>query len=132
MKGVAIMLDPKQQAEIDARVGELVLPGPFNGMRRAAVIASAVRQSHSLTADEFFGATRRREVNDPRQIAFELIHAYAKLNFVEIGRLFGGRHHSTIMHGLKQVENLAAADPAYRKQLDDWRHFCETELEKMA
>jgi chromosomal replication initiator protein len=40
---------------------------------------------------------------------------------VEIGRLFGGRDHSTVIHSIAKVEEDMAADPAFRQRVDQIR-----------
>lgn len=68
-------------------------------------IQTAVSRHFNLKLHELKAATRAQNVAMPRQIAMYLIRKYTGLGYKEIGRYFGGKDHSTIMHGCKKVES---------------------------
>ena len=57
------------------------------------------------------GSPRRaREVARPRQIAMYLAKQLTQRSLPEIGRRFGGRDHTTVIHAVRRIEELRAAD----------------------
>ena len=57
-----------------------------------------------------FSARRSRDIARPRQVAMYLAKNLTSLSYPEIGRQFGGRDHTTVMHAVKTVENLSKSD----------------------
>lgn len=57
--------------------------------------------------------TRVREVAWPRQMAMALAYRFSGLSHPQIGRRFGGRDHTTVMHALRMVEQRRADSDAY-------------------
>ena len=55
-------------------------------------------------------ARRAREVARPRQIAMYLAKQLTPRSLPEIGRRFGGRDHTTVIHAVRQIEKLRASD----------------------
>jgi len=47
----------------------------------------------------------------PRQVAMYLCREYTPRSLPEIGRLFGGRDHSTVLHGVRTIKKLRETDP---------------------
>ncbi len=41
-------------------------------------------------------------------------------SFPEIGRNFGGKHHSTVMHSIKKIEKMRKDDPDFNKQINSF------------
>ena len=57
-----------------------------------------------------FSARRARQIARPRQIAMFLAKNLTSLSYPEIGRRFGNRDHTTIMHAVRKIEELMEAD----------------------
>jgi chromosomal replication initiator protein len=57
-----------------------------------------------------FSARRARSIARPRQIAMYLAKNLTTSSYPEIGRKFGGRDHTTIMHAVKKIEELLIHD----------------------
>ena len=55
-------------------------------------------------------ARRARDVARPRQIAMYLAKRLTPRSLPEIGRRFGGRDHTTVIHAIKRIKELRAAD----------------------
>jgi len=64
---------------------------------------------------------RTKDVTVPRQVAMYLIKETLGTSLVQIGVIFGGRDHSTVIHSIRKVEEEMAKDPAFRQQVDDAR-----------
>ncbi|MBY2986396.1 helix-turn-helix domain-containing protein [Rhizobium leguminosarum] len=55
------------------------------------------------------GADRRRKISDPRQVLMWEIHDRFGMSFPAIGRLFGGRDHTTALYSVRKVEAMRGA-----------------------
>ena len=64
---------------------------------------------------------RTKDLTVPRQVAMYLIKETLGTSLVQIGELFGGRDHSTVIHSIKKVEEEMARDAGFKKQVDDAR-----------
>lgn len=63
--------------------------------------------------------TRKREVVNARQISMYLAKKYTKNSLKEIGRHFGNKDHSTVIHSIQVVDNLLEVDKKFREDLDE-------------
>lgn len=91
---------------------------------RPKEIVDAVAQHFDLKQAEIKSNVRSRPVLVPRQLAMYLLRQELNLPFVEIGQMFGGKDHSTVMHAvrkmgqeLSQSENLRLELSLIRKSL---------------
>jgi len=83
------------------------------GLRRSPAISSIQREvcSHfSLPALEMVSQRRSRVVTRPRQIAMFLCRELTPHSLPMIGRHFGGRDHTTVMHAISVIERLIGSD----------------------
>ena len=81
-------------------------------------IIDIVADHYNLTDGEIKSETRAKRIGFPRQIAMYLIRKYLHLNYDEIGAIFGGKNHSTIIHGYKIVEKNLSNDDDLRSTID--------------
>ena len=81
--------------------------------RRISVdeIQTQVAEHYRIRKAEMTSARRAREVARPRQVAMYLSKQLTPKSLPDIGRRFGGRDHTTVIHAVKQIEKLRAADP---------------------
>ena len=75
-------------------------------------IQRKVAEHYNIRLADMIGPKRARNVARPRQIAMYLSKQLTSRSLPEIGRRFGGRDHTTIMHGIRKVEELAVEDHA--------------------
>lgn len=75
-----------------------------------AEIQSVVCDIYGVRMDEFLSARRAREVARPRQVAMFLCKALTAHSLPTIGYHMGRRDHTTIMHGVRNVEKLWRTD----------------------
>ena len=73
-------------------------------------IQSKVSDHYRIRKAEMTSARRAREVARPRQVAMYLSKQLTPRSLPEIGRRFGGRDHTTVIHAVRQIEKLRAAD----------------------
>jgi len=98
---------------IDEAFAEDVLAEMFRASRRRVTIdeiQKRVADHFKIRQAEMVSARRAREVARPRQIAMYLAKQLTPRSLPEIGRRFGGRDHTTVIHAVKQIEKLRAAD----------------------
>ncbi len=92
---------------------EDVLAEMFRASRRRITIdeiQKRVSEHFHIRAAEMVSARRAREVARPRQIAMYLAKQLTPRSLPEIGRRFGGRDHTTVIHAVRQIEKLRASD----------------------
>jgi chromosomal replication initiator protein len=73
-------------------------------------IQKQVASHFSIRTADMFSARRARQIARPRQIAMYLAKNLTASSYPEIGRQFGGRDHTTIMHAVRKIEDLMAED----------------------
>jgi len=73
-------------------------------------IQTRVSDHYRIRKAEMTSARRAREVARPRQVAMYLSKQLTPRSLPEIGRRFGGRDHTTVIHAVKQIEKLRAQD----------------------
>ena len=73
-------------------------------------IQRKVSDHYRIRQAEMASARRAREVARPRQVAMYLAKQLTPRSLPEIGRRFGGRDHTTVIHAVKQIERLRAID----------------------
>jgi chromosomal replication initiator protein len=78
-------------------------------------IQRKVAEHYNIRLSDMIGPKRVRTIARPRQIAMYLAKQLTPRSLPEIGRRFGGRDHTTIMHGVRKIEELMATD----SQLND-------------
>lgn len=79
-----------------------------------AHIQRATASHFGIHISEMTSHRRARNVVRPRQVAMYLSRNLTSKSLPEIGRLFGKRDHTTVIHAIKTVERLVAVDPVLR------------------
>lgn len=82
-------------------------------------IQQAVASHYRLRLDELNSKNNSRQIAFPRQIAMYLCKKLTKHSFPEIGREFGGKHHTTVMHSVEKIESLVDHDQAVHRVVSD-------------
>ena len=77
----------------------------------AEFILDAVAKHYRVKISELLGKKRTRNIARPRQVAMSLTKDLTSLSLPAIGEAFGGRDHTTVMHGIKAVAKLRQEDP---------------------
>jgi len=88
--------------------------------RRVTVdqIQKAVAEHYGLKQADLISERRARAVARPRQAAMWLAKQITTRSLPDIGRRFGGRDHTTVLHAVRRIEALRAEDPALERDLD--------------
>lgn len=81
-------------------------------------IQKVVAELFQLRTTDLRGKSRKQSVAYPRQIAMYLCRELTNLSLPEIGQRFGGKDHSTVLHSVRKIAALKAADPELAALLD--------------
>jgi chromosomal replication initiator protein len=84
-------------------------------------VRDKVAEAWGTTPDALQSKKRTKDLTIPRQVAMYLIKEMFDLALVEIGKLFGGRDHSTVIHSVAKVEEDMATDAAFRRRVGELR-----------
>ena len=74
-------------------------------------VIRAVAERYGLQPSQLKQKTNVHEISRPRQVAMYLCKELTQASLPEIGRHFGGKHHTTVIHSIRKVEELRNADP---------------------
>lgn len=85
----------------------------------AELIMNTVCDYYGLTMEDMTGPTRKREITVPRQIAMFLTREMTGMSLPQIGNVFGGRDHTTVLHSCKTVEGNMAANTDVKAVVED-------------
>lgn len=81
-------------------------------------IQRKVAEHFNIKVSDMYSARRSRVVARPRQVAMFLAKKLTPLSLPEIGRKFGGKDHTTVMHAVKRVEELCGEDNGFREDTE--------------
>ena len=84
----------------------------------AAQIIKMVAHHYGLKVREIKSKSNSRQITYPRQIAMYLCKRLTEMSYPEIGRTFNGKHHSTVMYSVEQIERRRADDERLAAQLE--------------
>ena len=73
-------------------------------------IVRVVAEHFGLRPEDLVGGGRRKEVVLPRQMAMFLVRELTRASLPEIGQLFGGRDHTTVLYAIQKVQELSESD----------------------
>ncbi len=83
-------------------------------------IIDEVARTFGVDSDDIRSTkSRRANINKPRQLAIYIVRELTTLSMENIGKEFGGRHYSTIVYTVQQVEKNIKNDPSLRETVED-------------
>ncbi|MGB1207709.1 MAG: chromosomal replication initiator protein DnaA, partial [Paracoccaceae bacterium] len=89
-------------------------------------IQRRVADHYNIRISDLVGPRRLRSLARPRQVAMWLCKTLTSRSLPEIGRRFGGRDHTTVMHGVKRIDELRLQDAAIAEDLEMLRRALES------
>ena len=89
-------------------------------------IQKRVAEHFNIRLADMHSARRARAVARPRQVAMYLSKQLTSRSLPEIGRKFGGRDHTTVMHAVRRVEELRAGDGSFSEDIELLRRMLES------
>ncbi|MEQ1756805.1 MAG: chromosomal replication initiator protein DnaA [Vicinamibacterales bacterium] len=102
--------------EISLELAQEVLRGVIDQDDRAVTIEAIqkfVSDYYQLKAAELKSKNNSKSITMPRQVAMYLCKSLTHASLPEIGRSFGGKHHSTVIHSIKKVEERRKTDEVF-------------------
>lgn len=115
-------LDGLDPADIDTDYAREVLRG-FTTEENAAVspdaIMRAVASFFSLKPAQLKAKSNARSIALPRQIAMYICKELTQQSLPQIGKDFGGKHHTTVLHSIRKIDSLRKKDPKISATVDD-------------
>jgi len=118
----ALALQELGQGPLTPQRLEEILPKEDHAPRLTVeAIIDEVAAAYKVSAQELAGPSRKKEIVYPRQVAIFLARELTEHSFPALGRAFGGRDHTTIMHAYRKVQELMTHAPLLRGEIDTLR-----------
>ncbi len=81
-------------------------------------IQKVVARHYNVSKHDLLSARRTRTIVRPRQIAMYLAKTMTPRSFPEIGKRFGGRDHTTVLHAVRKIEEMVSADQTLAQEIE--------------
>ena len=111
-----------EQKEINLDLAEKVLKDIISPNQKRIItpelILDIVAEHFDLTASDLIGNKRNSKIVFPRQIAMYLCRNMTEVTIKNIGKVLGGRDHTTIMNGISKIENEVETSDSTREIID--------------
>ena len=91
------------------------IPAPLTVER----VINEVASIYGISEEDIRSKKRSADISTARQIAIYVVHKITKLSYVEIGKEFGNRDHSTIVYAINKVKDIIVKDKGYRDTVED-------------
>lgn len=114
--------------EIDMELTQDCLADVLRASERKITVEEIQRQVadyYNIRMSELIGPKRLRTFARPRQVAMYLAKQLTSRSLPEIGRRFGGRDHTTVMHGVRKIEELKQTDGQIAEDVELLRRSLE-------
>ena len=82
-------------------------------------IRDTVARRWKVRPDALVSKRRTKDLTVPRQVAMYLIKEVLDTSLVQIGEVFGGRDHSTVIHSIRKIEQDMEVDYAFRREVEE-------------
>jgi chromosomal replication initiator protein len=84
------------------------------------VIQKYIADYYRLRPNDLKQRNNSKSISRPRQIAMYLCKTLTNASLPEIGRSFGGKHHTTVIHSIRMVERMKGSDPDFNNLLNSF------------
>ena len=108
---------PMSFEELDKMLGHLIRSGDARRVR-VEDIQKVVARHYNVSKNELLSNRRTRAIVRPRQIAMYLAKVLTPRSLPEIGRRFGGRDHTTVLHAVRKIEDLVSNDQKLAREIE--------------
>jgi chromosomal replication initiator protein len=88
-------------------------------------IQKKVAEHYNVRIADMHSARRSRAIARPRQVAMYLAKQLTPRSLPEIGRKFGGRDHTTVIHAVRKIEELSAYDASFKEDVELLRRLLQ-------
>jgi len=108
---------------VNSLLGKALLEKEFdNKAIKPKVIIETLADYYHLKVNQLRSPTRVKEVSLPRQLLMYLLRAELNLPYMEVGKLLGGRDHTTIMHGVEKITAFSKENEGLRVDISGIKH----------
>jgi len=111
------------QTPISLEMARNTLSGRIGSQAARAVtpelIIDMVARQYDTTPQDITGKNRSQQIALPRQVAMYICRRMTTLSTTSIGKAFGGRDHTTVMHGCDKITASMNADFSFRKRVEE-------------
>ena len=109
------------QTELTLEVARAAMSSLGNDTRESRLdikqIAQAVAEYYHISMEDMCGKQRDKHIVMPRQVAMYLMRQETQASLLEIGAMFGGRDHSTVLHACEKIDRTINLDPTLRREI---------------
>lgn len=81
-------------------------------------IQKSVANFYNVKVSDLKSKTKLKALSHPRQVAMYFSRKNTQKSFPEIGRLFGGKDHSTVIHAVRKITKMVEEDPVFKKDME--------------
>jgi chromosomal replication initiator protein len=81
-------------------------------------VQKAVAERYGIKPSQLREKSNRKEIVGPRQVAMFLVKELTQASLPEIGRAFGGKHHTTVIHSIDKIRQQRPGDPDLNKLIN--------------
>ena len=103
--------------ELAKKVLKDMFDAPTSRTVTVELVQRVVASHFQLSLSDLKSSARTRKITLPRQIAMYLSRELTNQSLLDIGRNFGGRDHTTVMHACKKVESTQSQDMGFKEDL---------------
>jgi len=108
--------------ELDLAVTKSIINSLSTGVNKKFVrlkeVLEAVSDFYNIKVSEMIGPSRKKELVEPRQVAMYLLREELKTSFPLIGKEFGNRDHTTVMHSYEKIKKEVEVEGRKKQEID--------------
>ena len=112
------MMEDLHRGRLPPEYMEKILKSLTPKTPRPEEIQKQTAEAFHISREELLGRSRIKNIVRARQTAMFLVKTSLRKSLSDVGRLFGGRDHTTVINSLKKVKELKEKDPGFKKVLD--------------
>lgn len=116
-----LMMAQLYNRKLDVQLAMEALTDASMSQRRSSTTAAdvlrVVCQVFGVSEKDLLGRQRKRQIVRPRHVAMYVLREETSSSLVEIGRTLGGRDHTTVLHGIENIERDLNTDTQLRSQV---------------
>lgn len=111
------------QREVNMSTVKLIVKDSYLSKRSLRDIQKLTAEYFNISLSDLLSNKKKREFSYPRQLAMYLSRRFTKLSFKKIGKAFGNRDHSTVIHAVKRIENDKAVKKDVQMDIQQIKKF---------
>jgi chromosomal replication initiator protein len=120
-EGLESLLAEVECSEAEAGAMGKVMVQKMSAIRAKQTIIPAVAEAFGLTNSALLRRSNEKRIVQPRAIAMLLIRESCEASYPSIALMFGGKHHTTVIHSVEEARKRIQADPVLREVVEGIR-----------